>query len=355
MEDREPRSTVNLIQKNPYTPSWIDWLTDWIDKLPGSPWFYYLGLAVVILLLQAMVMWLEGVVPVGTIHRFQVFFAGVIAFFLAMFYYLDKWAGSALEKLKQELMVGEEKYRELCFQLTTLPMWSTILASLILLVLNFISELITGPYLPEAFAQYSISANILRIIYLICWILFGAFLYHTIHQLRMINHIYSNHTDINLFRMRPLYAFSNLSAFTAGSFAVIIYGFIAVNPGMQLNDPVLLVWILLFIISALVAFVWPQLGMHRLQVAEQERLLDEAYMRMEKAVARLHQQVDEDDLEGMEDLNFAIASLEIEVNSIKSVRTWPWEPETLQILVTALALPLGLWFIQLILERLFGA
>jgi hypothetical protein len=57
----------------------------------------------------------------------------------------------------------------------------------------------------------------------------------------------------------------------------------------------------------------------------------------------------------MEELNFAITSLDIEVNSLKRVRTWPWEPETLQILVTALALPLGLWFIQLIVERLFGS
>jgi hypothetical protein len=338
-----------------YSPSWIDRLTDWIEKLPGSSWFYYLGLALVILLLQATVMWIEGAAPPGTIFQFQIFFAGVLAFFLALFFYLDKWAGSALEKLKPELMVGEEKYRELHFQLTTLPMGLTILASVILIGLNFISELITGPYIPEVFVSYQISGYLIRVIYLVCWILFGAFMYHTIHQLMMINNIYTKHTDINLFRMRPLYAFSNLSAFTAGSFAVIIYGFIAVNPGVELNDPVILVWILVFIVTALVTFVWPQLGMHRLQVAEQERLLDEAYMRMEKSVARLHQQVDDGELKDMEDLNFAIASLDIEVNSIRSVRTWPWEPETLQILVTALALPLGLWFIQLILERLFGS
>jgi len=344
----------NHNQEISYSPSWIDRLTDWIDSFPGSSWFYYIGLALVILLLQAITMWIEGVAPPGTIFQYQVFFAGVIAFFLALFFYLDKWAGSALDKLKPELMVGEETYQELHFQLTTLPMGLTILASLILLALNFVSELITGPYLPVVLISYPISASLMRIIYLVSWILFGAFMYHTIHQLMMIDHIYIEHTDINLFRMRPLYAFSNLSAFTSGSFAMIIYGFIAVNPGVQLNDPVLLVWILIFIISAMVAFVWPQLGMHRLQVAEQERLLDEAYMRMEKAVARLHQQVDDENLEGMEDLNFAIASLDIEVNSIRSVRTWPWEPETLQILVTALALPLGLWFIQLVLERLFG-
>jgi hypothetical protein len=351
-DDHRFEETQN--QKTSYSPSWVDRLTDWIEKLPGSSWFYYLGLSVIILSLQAIAMWIEGAAPFGRIFQFQVFFAGVMAFFLALFYYLDKWAGSALEKLKPELIVGEGKYQDLHFQLTTLPMGLAILASLIMLALNFISELITGPYLPDVLISYPISANLMRVIYLVCWILFGAFMYHTIHQLKTINHIYTKHTDINLFRMRPMYAFSNLSAFTAGSFAVIIYGFIAVNPGVELNDPVILVWILIFIITALVTFVWPQLGMHRLQVAEQERLLDEAYIRMEKAVARLHQQVDDGELKDMEELNFAITSLDIEVNSIRSVRTWPWEPETLQILVTALALPLGLWFIQLVLERIFG-
>ena len=338
-----------------YSPSWIDRLTDWIEKLPGSNWIYYFGLGLILVLLQVIVMWIEGVAPVGTIFQFQVFFAGVISFFLALFHYLDKWAGSALEKLRPELTVTEVEYLELKFRIITLPMGLTILASLILLALNFLTELITEPYLPDMMADFPISANLMRFIYLGSWILFGAFMYHTIHQLMMINNIYTNHTDINLFRMRPLYAFSNLSAFTAGSFAVIIYGFIAVNPSFQLNDPVLLVWILIFIVSAVVTFVWPQLGMHRLQVAEQERLLNEAYKRMEQTISRLHRQLDKGELNEMEELNFAIASLDIEVNSLKRVRTWPWEPETLQILITALALPLGLWFIQLIIERLFGS
>jgi hypothetical protein len=352
-DDRTPNS--NEKQANIYSPSWIDRLTDWIEKLPGSGWIYYLGLGLILVLLQVTVMWIEGVAPVGTIYQFQVFFAGVISFFLALFYYLDKWAGSALEKLKPELTVTKDGYLGLQFRITTLPMGLTILASLILLALNFLTELITEPYLPDMMTNFPISANLMRFIYLGCWVLFGAFMYHTIHQLMMISNIYTNHTDINLFRMRPLYAFSNLSAFTAGSFAVIIYGFIAVNPSFQLNDPVLLVWILIFIISAVVTFIWPQLGMHRLQVAEQERLLNEAYKRMEQTISRLHQQLDEGELNEMEDLNFAIASLDIEVNSLKRVRTWPWEPETLQILITALALPLGLWFIQLIIENLFGA
>ena len=129
---------------------------------------------------------------------------------------------------------------------------------------------------------------------------------------------------------------------------MIIYGFLLVNPDVPRDDPIIIVWVVIFILSAIVTFIWPQLGLHRLQVAEQERLLNEAYLRLESAITDLHQQLDDGELERMEELNFAIASLEMEINALKKIPTWPWEPETLQLLITALALPLGLWIVQLI-------
>lgn len=345
----------SIVSNQVYTPSWIDRFTDWVDRLPGSSWMYYLGLGLVLLLFQSSILWIEGIDPIGTFHPVQVFFSGMIPFLLAMFHYLDEWAGSALATLRPDLTVNEEKYQELHYLITTFPMGSTILASLVMLALGYLTDLIAGePYLPQGFASSLYSASVSRILYFTCWLLMGAYIYHTIQQLRSINLIYTRYTDVNLFRLRPLYAFSNLSAFTAGSFAVIIYGWLLVNPSFQLSDPVLLVWVLIFILAALVTFAWPQMGMHRIQVAEQDRLLDEVYIRLESTISKLHEELDKGELQDMEELNFAISSLETEINTLKRIRTWPWEPETLQILVTALALPLGLWLIQLIVERLFG-
>jgi hypothetical protein len=230
----------------------------------------------------------------------------------------------------------------------------TILASLIALALNFLGEAVTGPYYLDVFETAPISRYISRFVYILCWWVFGAFIFHTIHQLTQINRIYTRHTRIHLFRTKPFYAFSNLSAFTAGSLVMIIYGFVVVNPSIESNEPVVLVWVIFFILMAVVTFIWPQLGMHRLQEAEQERLVDEAYLRLERTIDHLHQQLDKNKYEDMEELNFAIASLEVELNLLKKIRTWPWEPETLQLLITALALPLGLWIIQLVFERLLG-
>ena len=50
----------------PYAPSWVDGFTALIDRLPGPSWLLYAGLGLVLLLLQAGVLWIEGVQPSDT-------------------------------------------------------------------------------------------------------------------------------------------------------------------------------------------------------------------------------------------------------------------------------------------------
>jgi hypothetical protein len=178
--------------------------------------------------------------------------------------------------------------------------------------------------------------------------------YHTAHQLVVINRIYTLHTKINLFRMKPLYAFSNLTALTAGSLIVSPYGFLWVNPEVSINDPVILGFYTLITSIAVVTFIWPQLGIHRLQNSEKDRLLEEANQRFEAAVAELHRNVDDNNYEGMDNLNLAFLNLEKEINTIRRTSTWPWQPETIRWLFTALVLPLGLWLLQFFLQRMLG-
>jgi hypothetical protein len=337
-----------------FKPSWIDRLTDWIGRLPGRPWNYYLAVGVVLVLIQSSILWVEDLFPIGAFLPPQVFLGGAAAFLLALFHYLDKWAGTALLDLRPALNVTETQFNALHYQITTLPSGRTLLASLAALVVVFVSEWIGAPYRPVGIDPTSISANLTRIVYLICWWIFGSLIFHTIHQLGLINRIYTRYTKIHIFRMKPFYAFSNISAFTAGSLTALTYGFLMVNPADWTTETASIVIILGITILAIVTFFWPQMGMHRLQEEEQERMMDQAYLRMEATISELHTKLDNKDYGGMEDLNFAINSLEIELNAIKSIRTWPWEPETLQILITALALPLGLWVFQFIVERLLG-
>ena len=106
---------------------------------------------------------------------------------------------------------------------------------------------------------------------------------------------------------------------------------------------------------ALAVFVWPLLDAHRILVADKDRRLEDSATRFESALDDLHQRLDEGRLEGMDDLHKAIASLEMEREALDGIPTWPWPPETMRLLITALAMPLALWIVQYVLQRLLAA
>jgi hypothetical protein len=339
----------------PYAPSWVDRFTAWVARLPGPSWVYYLGLGLVLLFVQAIAMWVEGAFPIGTFLPIQGFHAGVIAFFLALFHYLDDRADAALTTLRPALKASEKEYSELRYQVTTLPARPTLLTSLAILISFMVMEHVIWslPSSFDALATSPISWALLYLIYRLLWWIFGTLIYHTIHQLRVINRIFARHTRVSLFRMRPLYAFSSLTALTAVSLTVIPYAWMAINPG-ALSDPIAIRVALPFTILAVVTFVWPLLGVHRLLVEEKERLLGEGSLRLEASIVELQGRMDSGKLEGMDDLYKAIAGLQIQQNALDKIPTWPWEPETVRLLITALALPLGLWIAQFVLQRLLG-
>ncbi|NIS80713.1 MAG: hypothetical protein GTO14_11000 [Anaerolineales bacterium] len=348
-------NSMSESQSRPYTPSWVNHIDAWVDRLPGSSWLYYLGVSLLVFLIQTAVLWGEGAFPNSTAHRVHGFMAGVLAFFLTLLHFLDRRARAALATLRPALMTSEQEYDELCYRLTTLPPRATFLAGLAGVVFSLLPEVISGePYQLSSLNPFPLSANLLRLNYWLIWWIFGTFLYHTVHQLGLINRIYSKQTRVNLFRMKPLYAFANLSALTAGGLLVVLYGWLIVNPDVSLNDPIIIVLYLFFTFLAVVTFIWPQLGIHHLQITEKDRLIDEANQRFEATIQELHQRVDNGRLEDITELNVTIATLEMELSTLKEIPTWPWQPETVRWLITALVLPLGLWLLQFILQRVMG-
>ncbi|MGB3904337.1 MAG: hypothetical protein WBB22_05395 [Anaerolineae bacterium] len=220
-----------------YAPSWVDRFGDWVDRLPGPSWLYYLALGLVLLLVETIVLWIEGVYPIGTFLPLHLAAAGGITYLLALFPWLDNTAATALATLRPALKADEEEYSQLRHQLTTLRARPTLLASLGTVTFVILTDQL-GVTLTsfEAVAGYPVSAGLMYFIYLIGWWIAGAFFYHTIHQLRLINRIHTKHTRVDLFRMRPLYAFSRLTALTAASLTFTLYVDIAVQPGV-LYDP----------------------------------------------------------------------------------------------------------------------
>lgn len=336
-----------------YSPSWLDRLTGWVSQRPGSPWFYYVVLGLTLFFILLILIWIEGGSPVQSTLILHGYHTGAIAFFLVLFHYLDKQADSALTALRPALTVDEEEYRDIQYRITTLPAVPPVVASLAALGIVYLSEAVMGASPPEGLEIIPLSAGFHRFVYLLAWWFFGAFVYHTIHQLRLINLIYTRHTRVNLFQIKPLYAFSNLSALTSVCLAAIPHGWVLVNPVTEelYAEPVTITILLGITLLAVAVFIFPQLGIHRLHAAEKQCLIGEGNQRLISTISELHHRLDSGALKEIGDLNTAMSSLVTELDTIKKIPTWPWEPETVRVLITALALPLGLWLVQFLLQR----
>jgi hypothetical protein len=351
-------STVDQAKDNsvsrPYAPSWVDRFNAWVTRLPGPSWSYYVGIGLVLFLVQVAVLWGERVYPVGTIIPSHAFIAGIIPLLLGLCLHLDNRAEEALRTMQPAMKASQEEYARLRYRVTTLPARPTLLASLAGVTFILLVNLLLGTSRGfDDLIGFPISKTVIYWMYVSSWWFIAAFLYHTVHQLSTINVVYTQYTRVILLRMTPLYALSGLAALTAVTLAAITYGWIALNPGLS-EEPISWAIVVPITVLAIATFVWPLLGIHRLLVQEKGRLLDECSLRLEATIAELHQRVDDARLEGMVELNTTLASLEIELNLLEGVPTWPWQPETVRLLITALALPLGLWLAQFVLQRVMG-
>jgi hypothetical protein len=197
------------------------------------------------------------------------------------------------------------------------------------------------------------SIGLTGVILLVSWSTTATYAYLMIHQLRLISRIYSLHTEVHFFRLGRLYAFSRQTLRSALGLLTLAYALIATAPDV-INLPLGLGSWMLLVAGALATFFLPLLGIHRHLVGEKARLLSEAGLRLEAGVAELHRRMDSRRLGKIDNLNKALARLEIERAAFERIPTWPWERGTLRGLVAALVVPVLIWLAQFSLQRTLG-
>jgi hypothetical protein len=350
--------SAQQIVVRPYPPSWVDRLTDWVERLPGPAWLYYLGLALVLLLIRTIIAWSDGSLPVGTFFPAHLYNVSAGALILFVLQYLDDRAGADLSDFRPVLNVGPDGtrdagYERLRYQLTTMPARPVLLWSLVGLVFGVVAQ----PFItPEAQRQSlmlftsptatGVDLGLAGLNLMMTVVLF----YHTIRQLRLVSRIYTQHTNVNIFETGPLYALSRVTAITAVALLFFFYLNITLRSQLQGAGPAIAGGAT--ILLAVAAFVWPLFGGHTLLQQEKARWKGEVARRMEAVARELHRRTDAGDYSEMANMNDAIDSLVKERGVLDKVSTWPWEPETLRVVVTALLLPVVYWIATRVLERL---
>jgi hypothetical protein len=348
-------TTETRTEARPYEPSWINRFTHWVDQLSVPGWVVYVGLGLALALVQILILWWEGGLKHTALLPVIVFNALVMPYILALVHLLDSQAVTALDVMRPTLTITDQEFDDLQCRLSTMPFRTTLGAAVILMAFLLLSEWLGSvPVRYAALDDLPVFRGVYHILDKGVAFAFGPFFYHTIVQLRSVNAIYTRHTRINLFDMKPLYAFSRLTATTAGGLIIPVHGWMLINPDL-LSDPLGLGMTVLITVLAVLVFVWPLVGAHGLMETEKERMLHDLDLQFEAVFAKFNQRFRDDDFEGTELLNGTITSLEIQHNKIKSIPTWPWRPETFRSVISAIVLPLVLRVLQFLVERAFDS
>ncbi|MBA2633610.1 MAG: hypothetical protein H0U86_11530 [Chloroflexi bacterium] len=333
----------------PYARSWIDPALDWIERLPGPAWAFYLGFWIVAIAVVSAVRWLDGSLPFAKIDVFQAASTFYAPAALGLLHLLRRVAGSSLQSFRPALDIGDDDYARLHYQLTAIPAGPALVATLIGLVAAAAAVRVDSGLVSTETAP----AATMVIVVVIYWavVLIPILLYNTVRQLQLVTRVHRLATRIDLFEPRPLYAFSALSA-SAGVGLLLFNYYSALTDPTTFTNPI---WYGVFGISVIVAiafFVLPLYGMHRRIAAEKDRLESESGERVRTVISALHRQVDRGDLGDADQLNKTFASLALEREVLDKMPTWPWQPDTVRGFITALVVPVVLWLITRVLERI---
>jgi hypothetical protein len=338
----------------PYQPSWIDRINTWIGKLPLQTWLFHAIIGIVLILVQLLFLWLDGGLQSEELLPLIIFNSFAVPYLMALLQILDNQAVTAMNSMRPILDTSESEFEVYKYELSTMPFLKPLVSGLIIMVFTILTPLVSiSPIRYAAFEQLPLFTVIYHIVDKISAFLFGVFVYHIFRQLRLANSISINHARINLFHLKPVQAFSPLTASTAIGLVFFVYPWMLMNPEL-FSDPVILGIILAITILVISIFVWPLWGVHKLLEEKKEGTLREIDLRFESVFLEFNQHFDDHDFKATERLNETIASLEIQYKRIKSIPTWPWRSETARFALTAIALPLVLMVIQYFVQQALG-
>jgi hypothetical protein len=337
-------------EQKPYPPSWIDRLTRWLDALR-------LPYLVVIVLIYLFFVFISHVLEWSSGGRpwwdfsYELFvyslFTAEVLFFLR---YIDLDAEIALEQFKPLLNLGEGEIEKLRYRMTVLPHRSVLIVTLLGIAFGVFMGYSTQVFLSESF-QLSIALIWDITGFLIADVLALLFVYRVVVQMRTANRLYASAAEFDLFNLNPVYALSTHTAKISFILVFMVYSNLLLAPG-SIRIPSNLVTTVVISIIAFIAFLLPLRGVNRRLVGEKSNLLREINARIKEAYARLENDFDNSNFSDMDAIGRALANLQNQKSYIEAIPTWPWRPAALRGFLSAMVLPIVIWVIQQILDRL---
>ena len=334
----------------PYRRSWVNAVTAWVDRLPGPAWAFYLAFTAFTVVTINGLVWVTGVVPTDRIDPAQTYYGILLPAALALIHYLDRVGRVALDQFLPATDSTDAEVARWRYELTVIPARPALVLT-VATVLVTVAGYATDPvgtqvvgYSPIALAIRGVYESAIGSLLLIL-------VYHSLRQLRLVSRIHALAIRVDLFQPGPLYAFSRLTSRTGIGLILLIAPTVFLIPSTAQAAVTALVWLAPVAIIAVATFVGPLMGMHRRIADEKGRLEAEVGRRIGDTMTAIHDSVDRRERADADALNKTLASLIAERELVGRLPTWPWQAGTLGAVVSAIVLPVALWFVTRFLER----
>lgn len=338
----------------PYAPSYVDRLTDFIQRRSFPYGITYLLLFILESASLLILSWIDGWLPAYAFNPIVLAFPLWLWGPLLTVTYLDSLSLKSLSEFGPLLDISAEKRRRLEYEFTSMPARGLFLSTLAWLGFFLISWfLVFGPAVISAYGFGGLATWTFFVAGFVSFFVGNVIYYHTVRQLRLVSRTVRMVGQFDLFRLDPVYAFSVLTSRTGVGWVVLLTLTLLTAP-IELGSVPELAMLILQVVLAMGAFLLPLRIVNRCLVSEKRGQLAELDQRMKAILLRLHRSVDENSLQEISLLNNALKGLTTEREILAKVPTWPWRPGLFAGFVSIIVLPVALFLIQFALGRWLG-
>jgi hypothetical protein len=336
-----------------YRRSWLDWLIDALEGLPGLTWVAYAILITIGLAVSNLQYWLSDLAPAGELSVLGTFW-GIYPFALVVAYHVGRGiARAAFDTFRPLLDADDAEAAGLRHRLTVIPARPATVITVVIMVTtplyyaaDPVGSQVVGYTAPSLVLRYL--GELLTSLILVLWA------YQAFRQIRLINRVVGRAGSVDLFQPERLGAFARLTSYTAIAFVLFSASTLLVTPVAVGTDGLWIVWAGWYAGIAAVAmavFVLPLMGLHERLAAEKTHLQADCDMRVRTLFEELNEHVDRRDVAAADGTSKLLSSILAQRDVLGRLSTWPWSTGALRALVSAILLPIGLFVAQRLLGQ----
>jgi hypothetical protein len=324
----------------------VDRTLFFIDRAPGPAAVAYIAIAIVLAVVGHLVVWAAGAAALGTFTIEVVIAPFVFAWSLWLIHTLNRVASESFDEFRPALgdPTSEDRY---LLELTSIRDSRAFIAGIATSL--FMIGIYFGFVRPLVGLVSGRIEDVVGPFWFLAAFALGVLVLHTVNQLRLVGRLSAVARNVDIFNPGPINAFSRLTAASAMGLIALVVVLVLYSPDQPIVYVVQEIGLLAL---AVASFVLPLRVMHHRLDVEKKHLSRDSRERLKSMLARVHREVDGDDLAASEKINHALNSLITERDFVDRLRTWPWSTSTIRGFVSALLLPIALIVVGQVVAKL---